>query len=145
MADFKEENTRETQRSLRLIRSTTNLVNMVYTVEFPEEDISKKFKKLGGTPIFPFEAPPIEEIVIESQEEWPRVLMIEGPGLVPQRNMFQEGIFEEASADEENGHLVLGRGHLSWKKTLLLWPNLKDTGQVRGKKKFRIKWMRRIP
>lgn len=38
MADFEEENTRETQRSIRPIRSTTNSVNMVYTIEFLDEN-----------------------------------------------------------------------------------------------------------
>ncbi|KAK1356083.1 hypothetical protein POM88_049339 [Heracleum sosnowskyi] len=57
MPDFKEENAQETQAFFRPPYAATN---MVYTIEFPEEERLKEYEALArvGTPIFFLEAPP---------------------------------------------------------------------------------------
>ena len=42
MLDFKEENAEETKRSFRPLRFTKASTNMIYTVQFPEEENPQK-------------------------------------------------------------------------------------------------------
>lgn len=69
MIEFKEEGVRETQWSFIPICSTKTYVNMVYTVEFPEEENLKQHEALAksGTPIFLLEARPDKDKVIQVQ------------------------------------------------------------------------------
>ncbi|XP_017227902.2 uncharacterized protein LOC108203469 [Daucus carota subsp. sativus] len=93
MLDFKEENAEETKRSFRPLRFTKASTNMIYTVQFPEEENSQqirweeeKQKRLEWK-----EA----ETTLPSQT----ILQIEGPPPVPSDTVI-EGLVEEASEDE---------------------------------------------
>lgn len=114
MEDFSEEGAKETQRS-------KTGVNMVYTVEFPEEESLKRREVLNnnGTLVLLLEAPPfkheivhtklVEEIPPALTGRFPRVLMIEAPPVIVQRNSFQKGIVEEVSDDEEDERVARAR------------------------------------
>lgn len=100
---------------------------MVYMVEFPEDDALEQYEMLArsGTPIFLLEAPPPEGQAIQVQlqrgahddgtaipnlwEHEPRILMIEGPRRVRDHEIFQEGIVEEVSDDEEEERVSRAR------------------------------------
>lgn len=68
MIHFKEENVREAQRSFRPIRSTKASVNMVYTVEFLEEDALKQYASLAKNDAnFPMRGTPAKGEAIQIQ------------------------------------------------------------------------------
>ncbi|KAL1815684.1 hypothetical protein ACET3Z_018258 [Daucus carota] len=93
MLDFKEENAEETKRSFRPLRFTKASTNMIYTVQFPEEENPQKIgweeekqKRLEWKET---------ETTLPNQT----ILQIEGPPPMPS-DTFIEGIVEEASEDE---------------------------------------------
>lgn len=123
MIDFKEENTKETQRSFRPIQSIKVNVNMVYIMEFPKDD--EELARIG-TPLLLIEEPPLKDNVLDSSRllvgeaprTWPSVIMIETPPFIGCLDFFQEGIAEEASDNEEEQRAQRARREsLLWKRT----------------------------
>ncbi|KAK1363262.1 hypothetical protein POM88_038823 [Heracleum sosnowskyi] len=108
MSDFDQESTQETQASFKPPYASTN---MVYSIEFPEEERLQDYEALArdGIPIFFLEAPPpVDETadMLNAKEVFQEdkiplnqkhgVLMIGAPP----PNPFYEGIVEDASDDE---------------------------------------------